>query len=84
MTRSTNSTHYKWQVIGTLCGTPIDAKYLSLNHFLQEFGDAKTELNLNRQKVNRLRNGWPCAKWDLEITPIRQARTKQITTVYLD
>jgi hypothetical protein len=55
-----------------------------LNHFLQEFGDAKTELNLNRQKVNRLRNGWPCAQWDLEITPIRQARTKQITTVYLD
>jgi hypothetical protein len=82
MTRTTNQTHYKWNITGNLCGVPVDSKYLLLNTFLEEFGGDKTTLKLNRQKVNRLRSGWPCAGWDLAVTPIRQKRIAQV--VYFD
>ena len=61
---------------------PVDTHYLSLNHFLIEYGGDKTPLQLNRQKVNRLRNDMPCADWDLQLTPIRKKRTAAV--VYLD
>ena len=82
MPRSTNQTHYKWTITGTLCGIPINTHYLSLNHFLTEYGGDKTPLKLNRQKICRLRNDVPCAGWDLQVTPIRQKRTA--TVVYMD
>ena len=82
MTRTANTTHYKWQITGALCGMPVDKRYLSLNHFLAEYGGDKTPLKLNREKVNRLRNHMPCAEWGLTITPIRVKRTA--TVVYLD
>jgi hypothetical protein len=56
--RSVNCSHFKWHVIGTICGEPIDKKYCSLFDFLAEYGGDKTPLNLTRGKIARLRNNW--------------------------
>ena len=82
MTRTANKAHYKWHATGTLCGVPVDRCFLSITHFIDEYGGDKTPLQLNRQKVNRLRNDMPCADWGLQLTPIRKKRTA--TVVYSD
>ena len=82
MPRTENVSHFKWHVSGTLCDTPIEKKYLSLNQFLDEWGGDKTCMKLNRQKVNRLRINSYCPEWNLEITQIKEQRKS--ATVYYD
>jgi hypothetical protein len=82
MGRSQNVSHYKWRVLGTLDGHAVDKRYLSIQHFLDEYGGQKTALNLNRHKIKRLREGQADARWQLKITPIKESRL--VKRVYFD
>ena len=82
MGRSPNVSHYKWRVVGTLDGSAIDKRYLSMQSFLDEYGGEKTVLNLNRHKVKRLRESQADTRWQLKMTQIKESRL--VKRVYFD
>ncbi len=57
-TRGLNKYVYKFHFVGTLNGIAIDEKHTSMRGFLEKYGGTATPLNLNRQKVYRLMNGF--------------------------
>jgi len=83
MGRSQNNSHYKWHVSGMLDGITIDKKYLSIQDFLNEYGE-KTQLKLNRHTVQRLRTSQKHPLWKLAVTPIKEKRTCRRVVVYFD
>lgn len=82
MTRSTNKTHYKWDIFGTLDNRTINKKYLSIGDFLEEYGGNKTSLRLDRYKVKRFRDGQKNELWQLDIRAIKEKRKRH--TTYFD
>lgn len=56
--RGLNCKAYKWHITGELCGVAIDKKYCSLNEFIAEYSGEKTCMNLNKDKIMRLKRKW--------------------------